>query len=88
VVRLWASDLIAGRSLAGDVASKLAAQQQLVTHVSGAVVLERAEQYQRHGLEPVDPTSVPTIPEPPVIALLLVAAALAALWRRRERRPA
>jgi hypothetical protein len=88
VVRLWASDLIAGRSLAQDVASKLAAQQQLVTHVSGAVVLERAEQYQRHGLVPVDPTSVPTIPEPPVFALLLVAALLAVLWRWRQWRPA
>ena len=57
---------------------------QLVTPVSGAVVLERKEQYTRHGLEQVDPNSVPTIPEPGSASL--VAAAL--LWYGlRHRRP-
>jgi hypothetical protein len=67
-----------------DQAIKLALSLQLVTPVSGAVVLERKEQYDRHGLQQVDPNSVPTIPEPGSASL--VAGAL--LWYGlRRRRP-
>jgi hypothetical protein len=76
--------LIAAHTLPPARETKLAVQQQLVTQVSGAVVLERAEQYQRHDLEPVDPTSVPSIPEPHVALLLLAAALMFAAYRWRE----
>jgi hypothetical protein len=86
MVRLWARDLIAARTLDPARETKLAIQQQLVTQVSGAVVLERAEQYERHDLEPVDPTSVPSIPEPHIVLLLLVVALMLAAQQWRERR--
>ncbi|MGH9800782.1 MAG: PEP-CTERM sorting domain-containing protein, partial [Blastocatellia bacterium] len=66
-------------------AVKLAAAYQLVTPVSGAVVLETAEQYQRAGLEPVPPNSVPTIPEPEEWLLMFVALAVL-LWMTCRRR--
>lgn len=47
-----------------DAAVKLAIELQLVTPVSGAVVLERKEQYDKHGLTPGNPDTVPTVPEP------------------------
>ena len=56
-----------------DEAITLAARYQLVTPVTGAVVLETAEQYRASGLAPVDAGSVPTIPEPGMVALLIVA---------------
>jgi hypothetical protein len=87
VVRLWARDeiqrLAASRSVAEAV--KLAGQYQLVTPVSGAVVLETKAQFERAGLEPVSSDSVPTVPEPGTLALLGLAAILAgarAAWRR------
>jgi hypothetical protein len=82
--RLWANDevgrLIAGREKNGiDKAMQLAAEYQLVTPVSGAVVLETQEQYRRAGLQPVDAGTVPTIPEPEMVILMMVAAAIF-LW--------
>jgi hypothetical protein len=80
LARLWASDEVArilamrDKSLT-DEATTLAVRYQLVTPVSGAVVLETAEQYRASGLEPVDAGTVPTIPEPEMVALLLVAGA-------------
>jgi len=62
-------------------AMKLASLYQLVTPVSGAVVLEAKEQYARAGLEPVPPSSVPMVPEPSVWALLMAAFGL--LWAGR-----
>ena len=50
----------------------LAVRYQLVTPVSGAVVLETAEQYRQPVLQPVDAGTVPTIPEPEMVALLLI----------------
>ena len=80
LARLWANDEVA-RILAPhdpsltDEAITLAARYQLVTPVTGAVVLETAEQYRAAGLKPVDPGTVPTIPEPEMVVLLIVAGA-------------
>jgi hypothetical protein len=84
LARLWAfeevSRLLADSQTPGpqaasmqDAAVKLAAAYQLVTPVTGAVVLETQEQYDRAGLKPVERNTVPTIPEPEVWALLAVA---------------
>jgi len=80
LARLWANDevarIIALRDEAlTDEATALAVRYQLVTPVSGAVVLETAEQYRASGLQPVDAGTVPTIPEPEMVALLIVAGA-------------
>jgi len=90
LARLWAFDeiqrLIAARQNAEAV--ELAARYQLVTPVSGAVVLESKEQFDRAGLTPVDPTSVPSVPEPGTIALLALGTGLLALrrgWKRKIR---
>jgi hypothetical protein len=82
--RLWANDevgrLIAGREKDGiDKAMKLATEYQLVTPVSGAVVLETQEQYRQAGLQPVEAGTVPTIPEPEMVMLMAVVAAIF-LW--------
>jgi Vault protein inter-alpha-trypsin domain len=78
LARLWANDEVTrilsprDQSL-NDAATTLAVRYQLVTPVSGAVVLETDEQYRANGLKPVDAGTVPTIPEPEIVALLLVA---------------
>ena len=66
LVRLWANDETRRLLRAGEdeKATKLAVQNQIVTRVSGAVVLETRAQYDQFGLKPVDANSVPTIPEP------------------------
>ena len=80
LARLWANDEV-GRILAPRdesltaEARSLAIQYQLVTPVTGAVVLETAEQYRASGLQPVNAGTVPTIPEPGMVALLIVAGA-------------
>ncbi|HYG82132.1 MAG TPA: VIT domain-containing protein [Pyrinomonadaceae bacterium] len=91
LARLWANDevarLIAGQEKdANEKAVKVAAQYQLVTPVSGAVVLETAQQYERAGLKPVEAGTVPTIPEPETVLLVAVVAAilLFTLYRRRR----
>lgn len=92
IVRLWAADEI-GRFSApyrkGGTADavKMARAFQLVTPVSGAVVLETAAQYAAHDLTPADDTTTPGIvPEPGTLGLLLLGGS--ALWamRRRTRR--
>jgi len=84
--RLWARDealrLAAARNPASAVA--LATEQQLVTPLTGAVVLETAEQYAQHGLTPADPATVPAVPEPNAMALAALAAGLW-WWRRMLR---
>jgi hypothetical protein len=64
----------------------LAARYQLVTRVSGAVVLETMEQYEKHGLKPVDENSVPQVPAvpEPSSSLLVLLAAMAAACRRKR----
>ena len=80
LARLWANDEVA-RILAPrnaeleDAAITLAARYQLVTPVSGAVVLETEQQYRANDLKPVDAGTVPTIPEPEMIVLFIVAGA-------------
>lgn len=80
LAKLWANDEVA-RILAPhdtsltDKAVMLASRYQLVTPVTGAVVLETAEQYRAAGLEPVNAGTVPTIPEPEMVLLLIVAGA-------------
>lgn len=77
LARLWANDEVA-RILAArddslnDAASMLAVNYQLVTPVSGAVVLETAAQYSATGLQPVDAGTVPTIPEPEMVILIAI----------------
>jgi vault protein inter-alpha-trypsin-like protein/PEP-CTERM motif-containing protein len=84
VVRLWAYEqiqqFIRRRHTTGAV--ELAGLYQLVTPVSGAVVLETQQQFQQAGLNPVDASSVPTVPEPGTWILLAVA--LLALWVHRK----
>ena len=72
LARLWAYDeiqrLLAARHR--DEAIALAGLYQLVTPVSGAVVLETKQQFDQSGLQPVDPQTVPMVPEPGTILLL------------------
>jgi len=86
IERLWARDealrLAARRQR--DAAVKLAAGNQLVTPLTGAVVLETQQQYAQHGLKPADPATVPSVPEPQTWALLGVG--ILALGLRRYRR--
>jgi hypothetical protein len=87
IERLWARD--EARNLAAarrrDDAIRLAARQQLVTPVTGAVVLETKQQYAANGLEPAAPQSVPVVPEPRTTALLWLAATCV-LWRQLRKR--
>jgi hypothetical protein len=86
LARLWAADQV--RRLAGirqnEPAMKLASAYQIVTPVSGAVVLETQQQFAQHHLTPVDPATVPSIPEPRTGALLLIGLLAFALRARRQ----
>jgi hypothetical protein len=86
LARLWAFDeilrLIAGREF--DQALQLAGRYQLVTPISGAVVLETQTQYQTAELKPVDAQSVPAVPEPSTWVLLVLG--LVSLLIREARR--
>jgi hypothetical protein len=86
LARLWALDEV--RRLRTerkpDEAVQLAARYQLVTPISGAVVLESQQQYAQTGLKPVDPQTVPAIPEPGTGALFGLGTAVLWLWRRRR----
>lgn len=91
LARLYAHERIgrliaAGGEPARAEALALATAFRLVTPVSGAVVLENAAQYDQAGLQPGDPATVPGVPEPERIGLIVaVAAVLIAKmrpWRR------
>jgi hypothetical protein len=85
LARLWAFDevlrLMATRQT--ETAIRLAGQYQLVTPVSGAVVLETQQQFQQAGLKPVDAQTVPTVPEPGTLLLMVVGTAVAWTWRKK-----
>ena len=53
-------------------AIELSVKYQLVTPFVGAVVLENQSQYDQFGLQAVDASTVPSIPEPEEIALIIV----------------
>jgi hypothetical protein len=88
LARVWAAATVAGEGTPADpdARSALAANYQLVTPLSGAVVLETQAQYDAHGLTPGDPSAspqVPNIPEPATGLLILLTLTAAALRRRR-----
>lgn len=92
LVRLWARDKVAAMLSAAAEANRsdaiaLAAQYQLVTPVSGAVVLEIKEQFDRHDLKPVSKATVPTVPEPHEWALIILMSLILmwTAWRHRDR---
>lgn len=92
LARLWALDevrrlLASGKPEDRSKAVALSVQHRLVTPVSGAVVLETAEQYRTAGLDVPSTTkelAVPVIPEPETWVLLIVCA-LAFLWWNRKK---
>lgn len=75
LIRLWANDEVS-RILEQEKDEKkaveLAQKYQLVTPVTGAVVLETQQQYDQFGLKPVDNATVPTIPEPETYLLIAI----------------
>lgn len=91
IARLWALDEIRRLSAQrGDAAREqavaLAGRYQLVTPVSGAVVLETREQFEQAGLEPVSADTVPVVPEPETWILFGMGSVILLLIERRRRR--
>ena len=86
LARLWAAGEVARltRARKVDDAMKAAANYQLVTPVSGAVVLENHAQYAQAGLAPVSADSVPVIPEPSASLLVLIGLAVLGLKKLRK----
>lgn len=86
LARLWAKDEVERLMAAGDEAGAvtLAVKHRIVTPVSGAVVLETQEQYERAGLKAVEAGTVPSVPEPETVLLIAVVATLL-MWSARER---
>jgi hypothetical protein len=86
LARLWAAGEVARltRARKVDDAMKAAANYQLVTPVSGAVVLENQAQYAQAGLAPVSADSVPVIPEPSASLLVLIGLAVMGLKKLRK----
>lgn len=88
LARQWAMEVVDSplSTVPEEDRPALAARYQLVTRVSGAVVLETMEQFERHGLKPVDASAAPSIPgvPEPSSALLVLLGAAAALMRRRR----
>jgi NADPH-dependent ferric siderophore reductase len=74
LARLWAYEEILKLIASKDrqKAIEIATRYQLVTPVSGAVVLETQAQYDEAGLKPADAAKVPTIPEPETWLLICV----------------
>jgi hypothetical protein len=75
-----------GRGEAPLALKKSAADHQLVTPETGAVVLENAQQFKDAGLAQVDPTATPKIPIAPEPGTALLLGAGALLLTRRRRR--
>lgn len=88
LARLWARDesLRLAGSRQAAAATKLAAQNQLITPLTGAVVLETKAQYDRFNLSPADPSTVPEIPEPANLTIIALVIALYLIKRRLKAR--
>jgi hypothetical protein len=96
VTRLWAREQVFSmlQTMSSSKKSQsmrqsiieLAAHHQLVTPVSGAVVLENSQQYENNKLNPVEKNSVPTIPEPHQWLLAFTLMALMIWYMRRNPR--
>jgi hypothetical protein len=84
IVRSWANQRIRELIRGGDgsEAVRMAQRYQLVTPVSGAVVLETAKQFEEAGLKPGDFENSPTVPEPATMALVGIGAAML-LFKKR-----
>lgn len=90
MTRLWAIDQVREWLKAGRQSQSiaLATAYQLVTPVTGAVVLETAQQYAANNLQPADAGSTPGIPEPSTLLLLLGPAGYILTRRPGRRRKA
>jgi len=67
-------------------ASALAASHQIISPWSGAVVLEKASDYDQHGLKQADASvaqQIPVVPEPSGVVLILLSSLPLLLGRRR-----
>jgi hypothetical protein len=88
LARLFAYDeverLAAGKQR--KAALELAAAHKLVTSVSGAVVLENAQQYKEAGLAQPGLDNVPSVPEPAFWALLACAVLMLSIAVKFSRR--
>ncbi|RYD46585.1 MAG: PEP-CTERM sorting domain-containing protein, partial [Verrucomicrobiaceae bacterium] len=89
LARLWASRAAESQQMVPSATERteLAARYQLVTPVSGAVVLETQQQYDDHGLTPVDGDAtpqIPSVPEPSTGMLVILTTSLTLLRRRRS----
>lgn len=90
LARLWGSDqvyrMIYQSVSQTEKAVELASRYQIVTPITGAVVLESEDQYQEAGLDPVEPGTVPTIPEPEVWFMIIIAVLLIVFMIIQSRR--
>ena len=86
IERLWARDevLQLKNSRKTEAATELATTHQLVTPLTGAVVLETLEQFEEMGLSPVPLETVPSIPEPGSVVLWILGA-MTLILRLRKR---
>jgi hypothetical protein len=90
IVRLWGADKIAKDGLYRDeertAAIELANKLNIITPISGAVVLETEEDYKRNGLPVPSADKVPSVPEPHEWALIIMVLLIGgyAVWRRRK----
>lgn len=86
LAQLWAASQANQLAAAGSASSaaSIAAAYQVVTAVSGAVVLESQAQYETAGLRPGTPLEMASTPEPATLVLSLIGT-LALLAARRLR---
>ena len=84
LLKLWAKEevirLLAQRQAAQAI--ELASQYQIVTPVSGAVVLETKQPYDQAGLTPAASETVPVISEPQTLILMVLGLELVVFFRR------
>ncbi|RYD38254.1 MAG: PEP-CTERM sorting domain-containing protein [Verrucomicrobiaceae bacterium] len=88
LARLWASRAAESPDMipSATARTELAAHYQLVTPVSGAVVLETQQQYDDHGLTPADGSAtpqIPSVPEPSTGLLVILTTSVALMRRKR-----